>query len=349
MGQISFYIILFVLIIFNFSLAQDTLFVETFKDGLSENTWYPAWNQGGNGQIFVPAAWQDNPSGDGWVGELTTVRPDSANLGASFSGDPTWSDYYYEAKLYLPIGGLMGLDYRGLEFRVDSTGGTTKAYQLTTEFRSMTPRMRFRKRTSESPNDFVNIKIFSAEEIPGGIPSDSAWHKVGVKAVGNEFWFYLNGQELPGCPYTDTTSTPLLTNGMVGTYSFIQDFMGAAVPENSLFVDDIIVANPVVGITENNPEALPAGFLLHQNYPNPFNPSTTIIFDLPSAELVTLEIYNNLGEKIRTLTHLNYPAGNHQVTWDGKTDSGIVSPAGIYYYKIRAGEFTQTNKMLMVK
>lgn len=349
------FILLFFLI-FSFSLlqAQDTLFTETFKDGVSENTWYPEWVQNGVGNIVEPFGWANNPGGDGWVGQLTTVRPDSGNVAASFSGSPDFSDFYYEANLFLPTGGsFSGIEYNGLEFRVDSTNGTTKAYQLIAQMRGFppaSPRFRFRKRTSESPGDFVVLKNFSADEIPGGAPDDSTWHKIGINAVGNQFWFYLDGQEFPGCPYTDTTSTPLLSNGFVGTYAFILDFNPTnAVPQNSLYIDDIVVKAPLSAIEDQAVSHIPAGFRLDQNYPNPFNPTTIISFELPSSQTVQLAVYNSLGEKVRTLGSGVFSAGVHSVSWDGKNDFSGESPAGIYYYKIRAGKFVQTRKMLLIK
>lgn len=94
----------------------------------------------------------------------------------------------------------------------------------------------------------------------------------------------------------------------------------------------------------DNSEAIPEEYSLKQNYPNPFNPSTKIFFGLPNADNVKIVVYNFLGEKIQEVVDRQYAAGKYTVTFDG---SNLTS--GIYYYKIRAGNFTQTRKMMLVK
>ena len=88
----------------------------------------------------------------------------------------------------------------------------------------------------------------------------------------------------------------------------------------------------------------PKTFLLEQNYPNPFNPSTTIRYQLPVASEVKLEVYDVLGKKIATLVNERQSAGSYQVVWNA---SGLSS--GTYFYRLQAGTFTQTKKMILVK
>ena len=96
--------------------------------------------------------------------------------------------------------------------------------------------------------------------------------------------------------------------------------------------------------------SLPKQFALGQNYPNPFNPGTSIDFDLPVRSTVNLAIYNVLGQKVRTLiANENLPAEHHTKTWDGTTDRGTSAASGIYFYKIEAGTFVQTKKMVLMK
>jgi hypothetical protein len=83
---------------------------------------------------------------------------------------------------------------------------------------------------------------------------------------------------------------------------------------------------------------------LSQNYPNPFNPSTTISFDLPTEDIVTVKIYNSLGQEMMTLLSGKLGAGNHTVRFDA---SKLTS--GVYFYQINAGKFTETKKMMLVK
>jgi hypothetical protein len=98
----------------------------------------------------------------------------------------------------------------------------------------------------------------------------------------------------------------------------------------------------------------PVAFELGQNYPNPFNPSTTIKFTLPSlggggALPTSLRVYNVLGEVVRTLVDEPMAPGVHHEVWDGRDDQGNMAASGIYFYRLRAGEFEQTKKMVLMK
>jgi len=109
---------------------------------------------------------------------------------------------------------------------------------------------------------------------------------------------------------------------------------------------DVQITN-IVGIAEE--AALPEKFALSQNYPNPFNPNTTISYALPERSTVRLSIYNMLGKEIRTLVNHVEDAGYKSVQWDGLDQRGQLISTGIYIYKIQAGEFTQTRKMIFMK
>jgi hypothetical protein len=95
--------------------------------------------------------------------------------------------------------------------------------------------------------------------------------------------------------------------------------------------------------------AAPQSFELSQNYPNPFNPSTTIRFELPKTALVTLSVYNSLGQEVRRLVNAQKPAGYHTVVWNGRDQQGKAAPSGIYHYRIQAGDFVATRKMVLAK
>ena len=99
----------------------------------------------------------------------------------------------------------------------------------------------------------------------------------------------------------------------------------------------------------NESDLVPESFALYANYPNPFNPTTTISYDLPEQAQVTLSIYDLLGKKIKTLVNQSQDAGNKIAMWDGTDEFGRQVSAGVYLYRIQAGEFTQTRKMLLLK
>jgi len=88
----------------------------------------------------------------------------------------------------------------------------------------------------------------------------------------------------------------------------------------------------------------PEAFLLYQNYPNPFNPKTTISWQLAVGSTVKLEIFNLMGQKITTLLSASLPSGSHSVEWDA---SDMAS--GVYLYRIRAGDYIETKKMILMK
>jgi hypothetical protein len=81
-----------------------------------------------------------------------------------------------------------------------------------------------------------------------------------------------------------------------------------------------------------------------QNYPNPFNPSTTIRYDLPHNSFVNLTVYNKLGQQVTKLVNEQQPAGYHDVVFRG---DGLAS--GVYFYRIQAGDFVASKKLLLLK
>jgi hypothetical protein len=93
----------------------------------------------------------------------------------------------------------------------------------------------------------------------------------------------------------------------------------------------------------------PSSFRLAQNYPNPFNPTTVILFSLESPGHVDLAIYNLLGQSIRTLISADMRAGDHETVWDGTDDNGMPVSSGVYFYRLQAGSFSKTMKMMLMK
>lgn len=90
-------------------------------------------------------------------------------------------------------------------------------------------------------------------------------------------------------------------------------------------------------------------FTLHQNFPNPFNPETVIRYELAAAGEVTLAIFNQLGQKIRTLLNTEQQAGTHQSTWDGRNSNGQKVASGHYFYKVQTGAQIFTKSMTLVR
>jgi beta-lactamase superfamily II metal-dependent hydrolase len=90
--------------------------------------------------------------------------------------------------------------------------------------------------------------------------------------------------------------------------------------------------------------SMPSDFQLYQNFPNPFNPSTVIKFQIPDASVVTLKVYDLLGREVSSLVNGQLEVGNHETVWNADK-----YPSGIYIYRLSAGNFTETRKMLLLK
>jgi hypothetical protein len=94
----------------------------------------------------------------------------------------------------------------------------------------------------------------------------------------------------------------------------------------------------------NNSNTIPDKYVLHQNYPNPFNPSTTIVFDLPKSGFVSLIVYDILGRKVAVLLNKELTAGSYTGLWNAENNY-----SGVYFYRLRAGNYMETRKCSLIK
>jgi hypothetical protein len=123
----------------------------------------------------------------------------------------------------------------------------------------------------------------------------------------------------------------------------LEDGLTAFVP--AFQYGQLVIGNPAgVGF-----DALPNSYSLNQNYPNPFNPSTTIEFTLPEAGHVSLEIYDILGQRVKSLLESDISSGQYSVSWNGTDNAGNEVRSGTYFYKLTANDFVQTKKMLLIR
>ncbi|MFC1898632.1 carboxypeptidase regulatory-like domain-containing protein, partial [Candidatus Cloacimonadota bacterium] len=104
-----------------------------------------------------------------------------------------------------------------------------------------------------------------------------------------------------------------------------------------------------ITVTDAGNQLIPLSTELQGNYPNPFNPITTIRFALSEDSNVSLEIFNIKGEKVRTLIQEHLAAQYHNIIWNGKDDAGKQTSSGIYFYKMKAGKYLSTKKMILMK
>ncbi|MCD4817994.1 MAG: T9SS type A sorting domain-containing protein [Candidatus Cloacimonetes bacterium] len=121
----------------------------------------------------------------------------------------------------------------------------------------------------------------------------------------------------------------------------------AAVTAEGWYIDDILIES----YTDSNPsEIIPLSAFVGQNYPNPFNPVTTISFTtVDSSKPTEISIFNIKGQKVKTLLNEKLAPGEHKVTWEGKDSQNNKVSSGIYFYKMKSGDFSKINKMILMK
>jgi hypothetical protein len=156
----------------------------------------------------------------------------------------------------------------------------------------------------------------------------------------------LNAPEFPGSPFSGSTIPGAMTatnaQGAL-TFNFSSDRQ-----DNAAGWKAEIVADAISNISERAQFPVEV-FKLYPNYPNPFNPSTTIRYQLPEFSRVSIQIYNMLGQSVRTLISGEQIAGTHELQWDGRNNSGIESPSGVYLLKIQAGRYASNQKLLLMR
>ena len=147
----------------------------------------------------------------------------------------------------------------------------------------------------------------------------------------------------------------LISNVNASTTSFSDD-----VPNNDSFYQITAVydqgesipsneASVLVTSVEDTPDNIPDSFALSQNFPNPFNPETKIQYDLPKSTHVRIEIFNLLGQKMRTLVNDQKPAGSHTVVWNGRKENGEAVASGVYIYRLQTEQFMKSRKLILLK
>ncbi|MBX3007199.1 MAG: T9SS type A sorting domain-containing protein [Melioribacteraceae bacterium] len=177
---------------------------------------------------------------------------------------------------------------------------------------------------------------FSAAFVINGVYENSAspfnrvMHSELTGSTPMNSWTYLNNP-------SSETSPP-------GWYYIVNSERGTV----SLYLIRAYVSSTVSGVKEEY-ELLPGTYALAQNYPNPFNPETAISYTLAAPQFVSVKIYDALGKEIRTLVNQEREAGSYKTNWNGTDDNGNLVSSGIYFYKINAGNFTQTKKMVLAK
>ncbi|MEE9554416.1 MAG: T9SS type A sorting domain-containing protein [candidate division Zixibacteria bacterium] len=189
--------------------------------------------------------------------------------------------------------------------------------------------------------------IFKHRDTPVFISYNDVWNNV----LGDYYQGY-SGQPTPFTPYPgsgEISEDPLFSDRGNGDFHLLPDSpcIDAGDPDSPFDPDGTradmgtFYFDQSTGIDEEY--LLPGGFIV-QNYPNPFNASTVIGYSLPNPANVTVDIYDILGRRIETLVQGEQRAGYHQVVWDAEDNS-----SGMYFYRIQAGEYVETRKMVLLK
>ena len=126
----------------------------------------------------------------------------------------------------------------------------------------------------------------------------------------------------------------------------LRNDIGAYGGSGAMLLPDI---SAIVGVKEEGTSTTPSSIILHQNYPNPFNPTTKISYQISEESFVTMKVYNVLGNEISTLVNEEKPAGNYEVEYNRRDFIHQTLLSGIYFYQLRAGNFVESKKMILLK
>jgi hypothetical protein len=169
-------------------------------------------------------------------------------------------------------------------------------------------------------------------------------------------WFTIDwlGWKLASWDMTnDGTGTWIGDGNLDGTLrleSIQLTYNPGSIATGTFYFDDLRIVKKVPLSVEGTEPELPDRFALFQNYPNPFNAETIIKYEISGErQQVLLEVFDILGKKARTLVNEKQPGGFYQVNWDGKDDRGTDVASGTFIYKIDAGSFTESRRMILLR
>ena len=198
---------------------------------------------------------------------------------------------------------------------------------------------------ADAPFDFFSPMYSSAQRLSNGntlICSSTGGEFFEVTEDGTIVWRYINPVSFNEPLFQGDS---VLGNTVPRCYRYGVDYGG-------FNGHDLTPGGPIelyLNISDKLETKLPRYFRLYRCYPNPFNPSTTIKYDLPIRSHVTVFIYDILGKEVKRLVNIAQEPGNKSVSWNGTDSFGNPVSAGVYLYQIRAGEFLQTKKMVLLK
>ncbi len=284
-----------------------------------------------------------------------SIRPSTGDLWGTFAADASNTDLYrinaqagdaYKA-LRIPYANIRGLAFDGNDILyLAASGGTLYRYDFGTNSTTVIGATAISNLYGLAINPLngqlwgvsLNNKIYRIDKTSGastqvGVPGFATTPDIVFDQSGNLFGLAKFGTQVGELIRIDTATG-------VGTLIGVTTFKS---------LNGIAVTGTLVGIDDRVSSEIPKAFSLYPCYPNPFNPATTITYDVAKAAKVRLTVYNVLGQEIRTLVNARKNAGKFQVVWDGRDNAGHAVASGIYMYRIEAGSYVKSMKMMLMK
>jgi hypothetical protein len=198
----------------------------------------------------------------------------------------------------------------------------------------------------------------------GAVWDESAWNWNVAYTYAYDTWYYAELEKkdnqiilrLYDANRNILEETPPVTLDKVFAMD-VPDYLYLGEPhtddyEGDVRIDEITLLEvDILSSVEDSPtdNTLPQKFAVSQNYPNPFNPQTTIKYHLSTRADVEIVVLNLLGQKVKSFNQGTQSVGGYDITWNGLDESGEPVASGVYFYRIRAGEFSSSKKMLLLK
>ena len=218
------------------------------------------------------------------------------------------------------------------------------------------------------------VTVVNSPATSGGAYLDmrDAWtltfNNVGIPAAGNYLltvgyqltyespktqFILINGDTLTALEFTSPSTSLWLKRGLIVPLQEGTNTIAIYGYWNWMSIDYIAIPNATVLDAEETDD-FPTSYSLSQNFPNPFNPETSIRYSIPRQSHVTLKVYDVLGREITTLINEEKSVGNYEVKFSAKGGSAsggnsLDLASGVYFYRLRAGDYTSTTKKLVLK
>ena len=188
-------------------------------------------------------------------------------------------------------------------------------------------------------SQFINVNL--GESIEGEFTA--------LDPDGNIFWYNLDSQPAQGSIEIYGGRERKFRYHAPDDYTGSTTISVSATDDKGLTGASTLIIISIVGELSIQNQDVAEKFTISEAFPNPFNPSTSLKFDVHKKEMVNITIYDLLGNRIKNLVNDHYPIGSHSVSWHARNDQGQKVSAGVYLYKVHAGDFQSTKKMILLK